>query len=77
MFFSTYDWDHIIQGLVKLGFELMDSFGPKLVFGAIPEAAAVSGRLTPTQLACQLGRRILLKTFKVSFFYIIFKNLVY
>ncbi|CAG5131997.1 unnamed protein product [Candidula unifasciata] len=61
---STFDWDHVVQGLVKLGFGLMDSFGPKLVFGALPETTPASGHLTPAQSACQLGRRILLKTFK-------------
>lgn len=61
---STYDWDHVIQGLVKLGFGLMDSYGPKLVFGVMPEGLPLEGTKTPTQLACQLGRKILLKTFK-------------
>ncbi|XP_005098563.1 Fanconi anemia group I protein [Aplysia californica] len=60
---STFDWDHVVQGLVKLGFSLMDSFGPKLVFGAMPESVTTCN-LTPTQRACQLGQRILLKTFK-------------
>ncbi|GFO34133.1 fanconi anemia group i protein-like [Plakobranchus ocellatus] len=61
---STYDWDHVIQGLVKLGFGLMDSYGPKLVFGAMPESLPPEGMKNPSQLACQLGRRLLLKTFK-------------
>ncbi|KAK3789845.1 hypothetical protein RRG08_055131 [Elysia crispata] len=61
---STFDWDHVIQGLVKLGFSLMDSYGPKLVFGSMPESLPPEGVKTPTQLACQLGRRVLLKTFK-------------
>ena len=56
----------MIQGLVKLGFSLMDSYGPKLVFGSMPESLPPEGVKTPTQLACQLGRRVLLKTFKVG-----------
>ncbi|RUS92134.1 hypothetical protein EGW08_000158, partial [Elysia chlorotica] len=61
---STFDWDHVIQGLVKLGFSLMDSYGPRLVFGAMPENLPPEGLKTPAQLACQLGRKVLLKTFK-------------
>ena len=26
---SLCGWDHVMQGLVQLGFTLMDSFGPK------------------------------------------------
>ncbi|CAL1526134.1 unnamed protein product, partial [Lymnaea stagnalis] len=62
---STYDWDHVTQGLVILGFGLMDSFGPKIVLGVLQDNASNKGHLTPTQLACQLGHKILLKTFKV------------
>ncbi|KAM8973789.1 Fanconi anemia group I protein [Pelodytes ibericus] len=62
---SGYGWDHVTQGLVELGFILMDSFGPKAVAGAkVTETAAVPLK-TPTQLTCQLGSKILLETFKV------------
>ncbi|VDI13191.1 fanconi anemia group I protein [Mytilus galloprovincialis] len=59
---SKYGWDHVIQGLVHLGFLLMDSFGPKAIFGRI-ETSAVP-QTGPTHLACQLGSQILLNTFK-------------
>ena len=26
---SLFGWDHVTQGLVQLGFTLMDAFGPK------------------------------------------------
>ena len=29
---SLFGWDHVTQGLVQLGFTLMDAFGPK-IFG--------------------------------------------
>ena len=29
---SLFGWDHVTQGLVLLGFTLMDAFGPK-IFG--------------------------------------------
>ncbi|KAM4677003.1 Fanconi anemia group I protein [Discoglossus pictus] len=62
---SVYGWDHVTQGLVELGFILMDSFGPRAVAGAkVAETAAGSLR-TPAQHACQLGTKILLETFKV------------
>ena len=35
--FSTFGWDHVTQGLVQFGFTLMDSYGPKGVFGRLPE----------------------------------------
>ncbi|XP_076434906.1 Fanconi anemia group I protein-like [Babylonia areolata] len=59
---SSSGWEHVVQGLVQLGFLLMDSFGPRLVFGR-PETM-VKGQLTPNQSACQLGSKILLKMFK-------------
>ncbi|KAK6969716.1 Fanconi anemia group I protein, partial [Biomphalaria glabrata] len=34
---SSCDWDQVTQGLVKLGFKLIDSFGPKPVFGVLPD----------------------------------------
>ena len=30
--YSLFGWDHVTQGLVQLGFTLMDAFGPK-IFG--------------------------------------------
>ena len=60
---SSSGWEHVVQGLVQLGFLLMDSFGPRLVFGR-PEPV-VTGQLTPNQDACQLGGKILLRMFKV------------
>ncbi|XP_070212059.1 Fanconi anemia group I protein-like [Littorina saxatilis] len=59
---SSSGWEHVVQGLVQLGFLLMDSFGPRLVFGR-PETV-VTGQLSPNQAACQLGSKILLKMFK-------------
>ena len=60
-------WDHITEGLVQLGFALMESYGPKTCFGRVC-AANVSDaqrRLTPAQEACRLGVRILQDTFRV------------
>ncbi|XP_053406526.1 Fanconi anemia group I protein-like [Mercenaria mercenaria] len=59
---STYGWDHVVQGLVQLGFILMDSFGPKAVFGRIDILPSI--QTGPTHQTCQLGAKILLKTFK-------------
>ncbi|CAI9573693.1 unnamed protein product, partial [Staurois parvus] len=59
---SVFGWDHVTQGLVELGFLLMDSYGPKAIPGAkILETSAGS----PSQQACQLGSKILLEAFKV------------
>ena len=63
-FYSKYGWDHVIQGLVHLGFLLMDSFGPKAVFGRIDTSTVP--QTGPTHLACQLGSKVLLNTFKVG-----------
>ncbi|XP_060066716.1 Fanconi anemia group I protein-like [Ylistrum balloti] len=60
---SVYGWDHVIQGLVHLGFTLMDSFGPKAVFGRVEEITSVPSH-TPSHRACKLGSKILLNTFK-------------
>ena len=30
MHYSLFGWDHVTQGLVQLGFTLMDAFGPKM-----------------------------------------------
>lgn len=62
---SVFGWDHVTQGLVQLGFFLMDSFGPKLgPFGKTVEGSATVAR-TPAQLACKLGRQVLLQGFKM------------
>lgn len=46
----------------------MDSFGPKLgPFGKTVEGSATVAR-TPAQLACKLGRQVLLQGFKVVLF---------
>jgi len=60
-------WDHITEGLVQLGFALMESFGPKACFGKVSAASASDGQrqLTPAQEACRLGVRILQDTFRV------------
>ncbi|CAK6972607.1 Fanconi anemia group I protein [Scomber scombrus] len=62
---SVFGWDHVTQGLVQLGFFLMDTFGPKPgPFGKITEGSATVAR-TPTQLACKLGGQVLLQGFKM------------
>lgn len=63
-FCSSSGWEHVVKGLVQLGFLLMDSFGPRLVFGR--QEVITVGRLTPNQSACQLGSKILQKMFKVE-----------
>ncbi|XP_069840753.1 Fanconi anemia group I protein isoform X2 [Dendropsophus ebraccatus] len=52
---SVFGWDHVTQGLVELGFLLMDSLSK------LSEATVGS----PNQQASQLGSKILLETFKV------------
>ncbi|XP_041370521.1 Fanconi anemia group I protein-like [Gigantopelta aegis] len=59
---SVIGWDQVMQGLVQLGFLLMDSFGPKAIFGRIETQSVVVN--TPTNSACKLGARILINTFK-------------
>ena len=61
---STYGWDHVVQGLVELGFILMDAFGPKAAFGRIDVTPSLQSG--PTHQACQLGAKLLLHTFKVT-----------
>ncbi|XP_068595164.1 Fanconi anemia group I protein [Brachionichthys hirsutus] len=62
---SVFGWDHVTQGLVQLGFFLMDAFGPKPgPFGKTTEVSAGSAR-TPAQQACQLGGWVLLQGFKM------------
>ncbi|KAK3697034.1 hypothetical protein QZH41_012504 [Actinostola sp. cb2023] len=55
---SLFGWDHVTQGLVQLGFLLMDSYGPKGFENHTPE------HLSPAQQSCNLGCEILLNTFK-------------
>uniref|UniRef100_A0A3Q3KNC1 FA complementation group I n=1 Tax=Monopterus albus TaxID=43700 RepID=A0A3Q3KNC1_MONAL len=62
---SVFGWDHVTQGLVQLGFFLMDTFGPKPgPFGKTTEGSANIAR-TPTQQACKLGGQVLLQGFKM------------
>nr|KAF6399197.1 FA complementation group I [Molossus molossus] len=62
---SVHSWDHVTQGLVKFGFILMDSYGPKkIIDGKMIETSPGLSR-TPNQHACKLGANILLETFKV------------
>ena len=61
-YFSKHGWDHVVQGLVQLGFGLMDAYGPKGAFGRIDTGSVQTG---PSHYACQLGSKILLQTFKV------------
>ncbi|XP_053282030.1 Fanconi anemia group I protein [Pleuronectes platessa] len=62
---SVFGWDHVTQGLVQLGFFLMDTFGPKPgPFGKISEGSSTVAR-TPNQQACKLGGQVLLQGFKM------------
>ncbi|KAM9854975.1 Fanconi anemia group I protein [Aulostomus maculatus] len=62
---SVFGWDHVTQGLVQLGFFLLDNYGPKPgPFCKTPEGSGAVAR-TPTQLACQLGGQVLLQAFKM------------
>ncbi|KAL6106973.1 fanci [Pungitius sinensis] len=62
---SVFGWDHVTQGLVQLGFFLMDAFGPKPgPFGKTTEGTVSIAR-TPNQQACKLGGQVLLQGFKV------------
>ncbi|XP_064629898.1 Fanconi anemia group I protein-like [Lineus longissimus] len=61
---STFGWDHVTQGLVQLGFLLMDAFGPKLAFGKTVEKPPPDA-LTPVNHACDLGAKVLQETFKL------------
>ncbi|XP_048014628.1 Fanconi anemia group I protein [Megalobrama amblycephala] len=61
---SVFGWDHVTQGLVQLGFILMDSFGPKAgAFGKVTEGTSTTK--TPNQQACRLGGQVLLESFKM------------
>ncbi|XP_054887143.1 Fanconi anemia group I protein [Poeciliopsis prolifica] len=62
---SVFGWDHVTQGLVQLGFFLMDTFGPKPgPFGKSTEGPVTAAR-TPSQQACKLGGQMLLQGFKM------------
>ncbi|CAJ1057263.1 Fanconi anemia group I protein [Xyrichtys novacula] len=62
---SVFGWDHVTQGLVQLGFFLMDNFGPRPgPFGKAAESPAAIAR-TPVQQACKLGGQVLLQGFKM------------
>ncbi|KAF7660465.1 hypothetical protein LDENG_00280970 [Lucifuga dentata] len=62
---SVFGWDHVTQGLVQLGFFLMDTFGPKPgPFGKTTEGSATVAR-TPMQQACRMGGQVLLQGFKM------------
>ncbi|XP_004577990.2 Fanconi anemia group I protein [Ochotona princeps] len=62
---SVHCWDHVTQGLVDLGFILMDSYGPKKILdGKTTETSSGLSRM-PSQQACKLGASILLETFRI------------
>ncbi|XP_023568100.1 Fanconi anemia group I protein, partial [Octodon degus] len=62
---SVHSWDHVTQGLVELGFILMDLYGPKKILdGKTIETNSGLSKI-PSQQACKLGADILLETFKV------------
>ncbi|XP_021536339.2 Fanconi anemia group I protein isoform X1 [Neomonachus schauinslandi] len=62
---SVHSWDHVTQGLVELGFILMDSYGPKKILdGKTIETGSGLSKI-PNQHACKLGANILLETFKI------------
>lgn len=71
MCFSVHGWDHVSQGLVDLGFVLMDSFGPRSTFGKIQSDINPSCHFSPMQKACQLGATILNEIFKVRFSFMV------
>ncbi|KAG7267577.1 hypothetical protein CRUP_005997 [Coryphaenoides rupestris] len=63
---AVFGWDHVTQGLVQLGFFLMDTFGPKPgPFGKAAESGPSGSAKTPAQQACLLGRQVLLEGFKL------------
>nr|XP_060611865.1 Fanconi anemia group I protein-like [Anolis sagrei ordinatus] len=62
---SVFGWDHVTQGLVGLGFILMDSYGPKRPFGGKGMETNHGLSKTPAQQSCKLGADILLEAFKV------------
>ncbi|XP_066414658.1 Fanconi anemia group I protein isoform X2 [Molothrus aeneus] len=62
---SAFGWDHVTQGLVDLGFSLMESYEPKKPFGGKAADNNYGLSKMPAQQACRLGASILLETFKV------------
>uniref|UniRef100_A0A8B9M835 FA complementation group I n=1 Tax=Accipiter nisus TaxID=211598 RepID=A0A8B9M835_9AVES len=62
---SAFGWDHVTQGLVDLGFSLMETYEPKKPFGGKAADTSYGLSKTPAQQACRLGASILLETFKV------------
>uniref|UniRef100_A0A674HQ85 FA complementation group I n=1 Tax=Taeniopygia guttata TaxID=59729 RepID=A0A674HQ85_TAEGU len=62
---SAFGWDHVTQGLVDLGFSLMESYEPKKPFGGKAADNTYGLSKMPAQQACRLGASILLETFKV------------
>ncbi|NXG09922.1 FANCI protein, partial [Sakesphorus luctuosus] len=62
---SAFGWDHVTQGLVDLGFNLMESYDPKKPFGGKLADTSYGLSKMPAQQACKLGASILLETFKV------------
>ncbi|NXD76550.1 FANCI protein, partial [Halcyon senegalensis] len=62
---SVFGWDHVTQGLVDLGFSLMESYEPKKPFGGKAADTTYGLSKMPAQQACRLGASILLETFKV------------
>nr|XP_014340362.1 PREDICTED: Fanconi anemia group I protein [Latimeria chalumnae] len=62
---SVFGWDHVTQGLVELGFTLMDSFGPRAGPGGKTNEIGLNPLKTPAQQVCKLGADVLLQTFKV------------
>lgn len=65
IFLSAFGWDHVTQGLVDLGFSLMESYEPKKPFGGKAADNSYGLSKMPAQQACKLGASILLETFKV------------
>ncbi|NXM31653.1 FANCI protein, partial [Oxyruncus cristatus] len=62
---SAFGWDHVTQGLVDLGFSLMESYEPKKPFGGKAADTSYGISKMPAQQACKLGASILLEAFKV------------
>ncbi|XP_019359617.1 PREDICTED: Fanconi anemia group I protein [Gavialis gangeticus] len=63
---SAFGWDLVTQGLMSLGFSLMESYEPKKFLGGkIAEASCGLSKMPAQQQACRLGTNILLETFKV------------
>ncbi|XP_066491115.1 Fanconi anemia group I protein [Tiliqua scincoides] len=62
---SVFGWDHVIRGLMDLGFILMDSYGPKKALGGKVMETNHGVSKTPAQQACKLGADVLLEAFKV------------